>query len=69
MDRESVAVGVASRLIPHKGHSLLLEAHARASRERPELRLLIAGEGHLRRVLAATETWPVKLEELTIGFS
>ena len=24
---------------------------------------------YLRRVLAATETWPVKLEELTIGFS
>jgi alkylation response protein AidB-like acyl-CoA dehydrogenase len=24
---------------------------------------------YLRRVLAATETWPVKLEELTIGLS
>ena len=33
LDRESIAVGVASRLVPHKGHSLLLEAHARASRE------------------------------------
>ncbi len=48
LDRESIAVGVASRLVPHKGHSLLLEAHTKASRERPELRLLIAGDGPLR---------------------
>jgi glycosyltransferase involved in cell wall biosynthesis len=48
LDRESVAVGVASRLVPHKGHSLLLDAYGTASRERPELRLLIAGEGPLR---------------------
>jgi glycosyltransferase involved in cell wall biosynthesis len=48
LDRESIAVGVASRLVPHKGHSLLLDAYGRASRERPELRLLIAGDGPLR---------------------
>jgi glycosyltransferase involved in cell wall biosynthesis len=51
LDRGSIAVGVASRLVPHKGHSLLLEAHVTASRERPELRLLIAGEGPLRAEL------------------
>jgi glycosyltransferase involved in cell wall biosynthesis len=49
--RKSVAVGVASRLVPHKGHSLLLEAYGRAARERQELRLLIAGEGPLRPAL------------------
>jgi glycosyltransferase involved in cell wall biosynthesis len=48
LDRESIAVGVASRLVPHKGHSLLLEAHAKARCERPELSLLVAGEGPLR---------------------
>lgn len=51
LDRESIAVGVASRLVAHKGHSRLLEAHARASRDRPELRLLIAGDGPLRTEL------------------
>ena len=40
-----VVVGIASRLIPGKGHDLLLEAHARARRDSPELKLLIAGDG------------------------
>jgi glycosyltransferase involved in cell wall biosynthesis len=43
-----VAVGVASRLVPHKGHSFLLEAHDEAARKVPGLRLLIAGDGPLR---------------------
>lgn len=43
-----VAVGVAARLIPGKGHSLLLEAYAAAARRFPALRLLIAGDGPLR---------------------
>jgi glycosyltransferase involved in cell wall biosynthesis len=43
-----VVVGVASRLIAGKGHPVLLEAHARASREVPRLRLVIAGDGPLR---------------------
>jgi glycosyltransferase involved in cell wall biosynthesis len=49
-DRD-VALGVASRLVPHKGHSFLLEAHSEASRQVPGLRLLIAGDGPLRRDL------------------
>lgn len=46
-----VAVGVASRLISGKGHVDLLEACARASPEAPRLRLLVAGDGPLRRTL------------------
>jgi glycosyltransferase involved in cell wall biosynthesis len=46
-----VAVGIAARLIPGKGHPLLLEAVAHARRENPQLRLLVAGRGPLRTEL------------------
>jgi glycosyltransferase involved in cell wall biosynthesis len=45
---EEVAAGIAARLIPGKGHDLLLEAFAKARAEVPELRLLVAGTGPLR---------------------
>jgi glycosyltransferase involved in cell wall biosynthesis len=45
---DSVAVGVASRLIPGKGHNILLAAFANARADVPALRLLIAGDGPLR---------------------
>jgi len=48
LDPRDVAVGVASRLVAHKGHSFLLRAHARASQTAPRLRLLVAGDGPLR---------------------
>jgi glycosyltransferase involved in cell wall biosynthesis len=48
LDPADVAVGVASRLIPHKGHSFLLQAFAEAARRAPTLRLLVAGDGPLR---------------------
>lgn len=48
-----VAVGVASRMVAHKGHDVLLEAMARAQRESPSLRLLVAGDGPLRPELEA----------------
>jgi glycosyltransferase involved in cell wall biosynthesis len=44
-----VAVGVASRLVPGKGHDLLLAAFALAQADIPRLRLLIAGDGPLRQ--------------------
>jgi glycosyltransferase involved in cell wall biosynthesis len=47
LDPGDVAVGIAARLIPGKGHSLLFEALADARRERPQLRLLVAGRGPL----------------------
>ena len=47
-----VAVGIASRLIAGKGHSILLDACASAFREAPHLRLVIAGDGPLRAELA-----------------
>jgi glycosyltransferase involved in cell wall biosynthesis len=46
-----VAVGIAARLIPGKGHLLLLEAVADARRENAQLRLLVAGRGPLRTEL------------------
>jgi glycosyltransferase involved in cell wall biosynthesis len=48
---EVVAVGVASRLFPNKGHDFLLDAMGKAVREAPQLRLLVAGDGPLRCVL------------------
>ena len=45
---DEVGIGVASRLVPHKGHEFVLEGFARAARENPSLRMLIAGDGPLR---------------------
>jgi glycosyltransferase involved in cell wall biosynthesis len=39
------AVGIASRLIPGKGHDVLVPAVARAAAERSNIKLLIAGDG------------------------
>jgi glycosyltransferase involved in cell wall biosynthesis len=55
-----VAVGMAARLIPGKGHAFVLEAHAAAARRSPNLRLLIAGDGPLREPLARTATDSVR---------
>jgi glycosyltransferase involved in cell wall biosynthesis len=46
-----LVVGVASRLIPGKGHETLLDALADAAHECPNLRLLIAGDGPQRGTL------------------
>ena len=48
IENGEIAVGVASRLIPGKGHAALLDAHARASRTGSRLRLFVAGDGPLR---------------------
>ena len=48
-----VAVGVAARLIPGKGHAFLIDALALAHRRSPSLRLMIAGDGPLRAELEA----------------
>jgi glycosyltransferase involved in cell wall biosynthesis len=45
---DDVAVGIASRLIPGKGHDLLLRAFVRARADVPTLCLLVAGDGPLR---------------------
>jgi glycosyltransferase involved in cell wall biosynthesis len=46
-----VAVGIAARMIPGKGHAFLLEAHRAAAARDPRLRLVIAGDGPLRQRL------------------
>jgi glycosyltransferase involved in cell wall biosynthesis len=43
-----VAVAICARLIPGKGHELLLEATGRALGRAPSLRVLVAGHGPLR---------------------
>ena len=43
-----VAITISARLVPGKGHALLLDALAEALRRTPGLRLFIAGEGPLR---------------------
>ena len=45
---DAFVVGMAARLIPYKGHALLLEAAARLAPAMPQLRVLIAGEGPQR---------------------
>lgn len=46
-----VAVGIAARLIPHKGHSLLFQAVDRLAATLPNLKVLVAGDGPLRESL------------------
>lgn len=45
---QAVVVGVASRLIPGKGHAVLLKAMRIAVGEAPDLCLVVAGDGPLR---------------------
>jgi glycosyltransferase involved in cell wall biosynthesis len=50
---DTVAIGVASRLIPGKGHDVLIDAFATAAAENPRLRLLVVGEGPERAAAEA----------------
>jgi glycosyltransferase involved in cell wall biosynthesis len=45
---DDLAVAICSRLIPGKGHELLLEAAGRALGFAPSVRVLVAGDGPLR---------------------
>ena len=42
---DQIVVGIASRLIPGKGHDVLVEAFGIAERDNPRLHLLVAGDG------------------------
>lgn len=53
---DNVAIGVASRLIPGKGHDVLIDAFATAVTENPHLRLLVVGEGPEHAALEARAT-------------
>jgi len=50
---EDVVVGIASRLIPLKGHTALIDAVGYAATDAPELRVLVAGGGPLHDDLVA----------------
>jgi glycosyltransferase involved in cell wall biosynthesis len=64
----AVAVGIAARLIPGKGHELLLDAAVMASSSAPGLRILVAGEGpNEERVRAYAERLPPGLVHV-LGF-
>jgi glycosyltransferase involved in cell wall biosynthesis len=49
---DDFVIGIASRLIPGKGHELLIDAVARRALEGP-VRLMVAGDGPCRGVLEA----------------
>lgn len=59
---EHVAIGAVGRLEPQKRFDLLLEAFAALRATRPELRLIIAGDGSLNRALDAQRT-ALRLED------
>ena len=50
---DEVAIAMTARLIPGKGHEDAIDALRGALAERPELRLLIAGDGPRRDAIAA----------------
>lgn len=50
-DPDAIVLGVASRLVPNKGHDLLIDAFAEARSHLPQLRLMIAGDGPLSHEL------------------
>jgi glycosyltransferase involved in cell wall biosynthesis len=50
---DMVAIGVASRLIPGKGHDVLIDAFASVVADNPRLRLLVVGEGPERAAAEA----------------
>jgi glycosyltransferase involved in cell wall biosynthesis len=56
LEEDDVAVGIAARLIPGKGHSFLFQAFAASARRCPNLRLLVAGDGPLRERLEREAT-------------
>jgi glycosyltransferase involved in cell wall biosynthesis len=51
LDREVPVVGVVGRLEAQKGHAYLLDAWPDVTREFPDARLLVVGEGSLREAL------------------
>jgi glycosyltransferase involved in cell wall biosynthesis len=53
LEPDTVAIGVASRLIPGKGHDVLIDAFAEAAADDPRLRLLVVGEGPERAAAEA----------------
>jgi len=52
--RDAFVVGVASRLVPHKGHDVLLGAAAKARRAVPSVEVLVAGTGPIQADLERT---------------
>jgi glycosyltransferase involved in cell wall biosynthesis len=50
---EAVVVAIGARLIPGKGHEILIDAVAKAQASFPGLHLLVAGDGPLRASLEA----------------
>jgi glycosyltransferase involved in cell wall biosynthesis len=61
LDAGDVVIGAVGRLEPQKRFDLLIAAFGKLVRQRPALRLLIAGEGSLRAALQA------QIDELGLG--
>jgi glycosyltransferase involved in cell wall biosynthesis len=63
-----VAVGIAARLIPHKGHAFLFQAAERLAAAVPNLKVLVAGDGPLRDVLRAEASRRAERTVRFLGF-
>jgi glycosyltransferase involved in cell wall biosynthesis len=64
-----IAVGIASRLIENKGHSVLVDAMGLAIRQLPQLKLIVAGEGPLLEPLKAQAARSLPSDKATfVGF-
>lgn len=48
LSSDALVIGIVGRLFPIKNHALLLEAVARLCADRPDLRLVVVGDGVLR---------------------
>ncbi len=65
LDDDVILIGTAGRLVPVKGHTILLKALNNLSERHPTVRLLIVGDGPLRDSLK-TEARGLGLEEKVI---
>jgi glycosyltransferase involved in cell wall biosynthesis len=69
LDPDEIAVGVASRLVPGKGHDVAIRAFAAVAERLPKARLLVAGDGPLRREVEEMARYNLPSRQVSIlGF-
>jgi glycosyltransferase involved in cell wall biosynthesis len=69
LEPDDIAVGVASRLVPGKGHDVAVRAFAAVAERLPRTRLLVAGDGPLRGQVEALARRNVPSHQVSIlGF-
>jgi glycosyltransferase involved in cell wall biosynthesis/dTDP-4-amino-4,6-dideoxygalactose transaminase len=69
IDENDLVIGTVGRLSEEKGHKYLIEAFAKLAKEFPDIRLLIVGDGELRKELEKlSETLGLKEKVTFVGF-